>query len=131
MTGEPITPPVQRSTTKRILLVDDDLTMRQLRQAILRRQGYEVTAVDDVDEARAGFKPGHYDLVVLDVKKAPEQELAFCAELKERFGEQSVVLLKGQIVPVPEDSCPDAIITKEDGPANFVMQVRELLEAPA
>lgn len=130
MTGEPITPQAQLPT-KRILLVDDDLTMRQLRQAILQRQGYEVTTVCDLDEARAGFKPGHYDLVVLDVKKAPEQALAFCAELKERFGEQSVVLLKGHIVPVPKNHCPDAIITKEDGPANFVLQVRELLEAPA
>jgi two-component system sensor histidine kinase and response regulator WspE len=52
---------------KRILVVDDSLTVRELERKLLRGQGYEVDiAVDGMDGWNA-VRSGHYDLVLTDV----------------------------------------------------------------
>lgn len=55
------------STRKRILLVDDSLTVRELERQLLSNRGYEVeVAVDGVDGWNAA-RIGHFDLVVSDI----------------------------------------------------------------
>lgn len=52
---------------KRILVVDDSLTVRELERKLLNNQGYEVDiAVDGMDGWNA-VRTGHYDLVLTDV----------------------------------------------------------------
>jgi len=52
---------------KRILVVDDSLTVRELERKVLDRHGYEVeVAVDGMDGWNA-VRTGHFDLVVTDV----------------------------------------------------------------
>lgn len=52
---------------KRILVVDDSLTVRELERKLLNGQGYEVDiAVDGMDGWNA-VRTGHYDLVLTDV----------------------------------------------------------------
>lgn len=52
---------------KRILVVDDSLTVRELERKLLDRHGYEVeVAVDGMDGWNA-VRNGHFDLVVTDV----------------------------------------------------------------
>lgn len=53
--------------TKRILVVDDSLTVREVECRLLRNQGYEVeSAINGVDAWNA-IRIGNYDLVVTDV----------------------------------------------------------------
>jgi two-component system, chemotaxis family, sensor histidine kinase and response regulator WspE len=53
--------------TKRILVVDDSITVRELERQLLESRGYAVdTAVDGVDGWNA-VRSAHYDLVVSDV----------------------------------------------------------------
>jgi two-component system sensor histidine kinase and response regulator WspE len=55
------------SGRKRILVVDDSLTVRELERKLLDRHGYEVeVAVDGMDGWNA-VRTGHFDLVVTDV----------------------------------------------------------------
>jgi two-component system sensor histidine kinase and response regulator WspE len=52
---------------KRILVVDDSLTVRELERKLLDRHGYEVeVAVDGMDGWNA-VRAGHFDLVVTDI----------------------------------------------------------------
>jgi two-component system sensor histidine kinase and response regulator WspE len=52
---------------KRILVVDDSLTVRELERKLLDRHGYEVeVAVDGMDGWNA-VRTGHFDLIVTDV----------------------------------------------------------------
>jgi two-component system, chemotaxis family, sensor histidine kinase and response regulator WspE len=52
---------------KRILVVDDSLTVRELERRLLERHGYRVdVAVNGMDGWNA-VRAGHYDLVVSDV----------------------------------------------------------------
>lgn len=55
------------STKKRILVVDDSITVREVECRLLRNHGYEVeTAVNGMDGWNA-IRLGHYDLIVTDV----------------------------------------------------------------
>ncbi len=57
----------QEKRRKRILAVDDSLTVRELERKLLQSQGYIVeTAVDGMD-AWNTIRHGHYDLLVTDV----------------------------------------------------------------
>ncbi len=52
---------------KRVLVVDDSLTVRELERKLLDGQGYEVeVAVDGMDGWNAA-RAGHYDLIITDV----------------------------------------------------------------
>jgi two-component system, chemotaxis family, sensor histidine kinase and response regulator WspE len=56
-----------RATRKRVLVVDDSLTVRELERKLLQHHGYEVgVAVDGMDGWNA-VRDGHFDLVVTDV----------------------------------------------------------------
>lgn len=52
---------------KRVLIVDDSITVREVESRLLKNQGYEVdTAVNGMDGWNA-LRTGHYDLVISDV----------------------------------------------------------------
>src|SRR5262249_290657 len=57
----------ERRTRKRVLVVDDSLTVRELERKLLTNQGYEVeVAVDGMDGWNA-VRAGGFDLVVSDI----------------------------------------------------------------
>ncbi len=51
----------------KLLLVEDELKMQSALKEILKREGYEVTAVDDGESALSEILTGVYDAIVLDV----------------------------------------------------------------
>jgi DNA-binding NtrC family response regulator len=51
-----------------ILIVDDELNMRLVLQAMLKKEGYEVAAASDGLEAMKILKTGPVDVVVTDLK---------------------------------------------------------------
>ena len=53
---------------KRILVVDDEQSMRELLAIMLRKEGYEVLTADSRAQAAAAFARGPVDLVVTDVR---------------------------------------------------------------
>lgn len=52
---------------KRILVVEDDLFLRELYTDILSGEGYKVDSAADGEEALQKMKVGGYDLVLLDI----------------------------------------------------------------
>lgn len=58
---------VKSQTRKRILVVDDSITVREVECRLLLNQGYEVeTAINGIDGWNA-VRIGHYDLVITDI----------------------------------------------------------------
>jgi len=53
---------------KKILLVEDEENLRLLYQEELDKEGYEVTAAGDADEALAALREGRFDLVITDIR---------------------------------------------------------------
>ncbi len=56
-----------RRVTRRVLVVDDSLTVRELERKLLATRGYDVTiAVDGMDGWNA-VRTGHFDLIITDI----------------------------------------------------------------
>jgi two-component system response regulator AtoC len=79
----------------RVLVIDDDPGVRDYMEALVSRQGYQVYAVADGEEALASLERTRPDLVTLDVVLPGMDGLATLAELKKRLPEVPVVMLSG------------------------------------
>ncbi len=67
---------------KRVLVVDDSLTVRELEKKLLQARGYEVEiAVDGMDAWNAA-RTGHFDLVITDVDMPRMDGIEFVTLLK-------------------------------------------------
>ena len=53
--------------TQKILVVEDDLFLRELYTDILTAEGYKVESAADGEEALQKIKVGGYDLILLDI----------------------------------------------------------------
>lgn len=58
---------MENSAKKKILLVDDDESLRQMYALILGKAGYELTSADDGIEGIAKIREGGWDLILLDL----------------------------------------------------------------
>jgi DNA-binding response OmpR family regulator len=53
---------------KKILVVDDEPDLSILSSLVLEYNGFKVDTFTDPQEALSNYKPGYYDLVILDIK---------------------------------------------------------------
>jgi two-component system phosphate regulon response regulator PhoB len=88
---------LQTKSGRRVLVVDDDRTMRVLLSAFLRAAGYEVEVAAGGEEALALLAPGLPDLVLLDYMMSgmsgPEVLLRMRAE--PRMASVPILMLTG------------------------------------
>lgn len=114
----------------RILLVDGDSTVQHLRALILRMQGYDVDTAADLDAARTVIAAvQQYQLIIVDVGHFAAPGLEFCEEIKQRYPRQKVLMQVDGHLYLGRESCPDKVISKQDGPQRFVHEVERMLEA--
>ena len=111
-----------------ILIVEDDLAVRDIVQIALEREGMSVEAVGDGESALKRFRSaGTFDLVLLDIMLPGIDGISLCQELRKssdvpvvmltaRDGERSVVL--GLEVGA------DDYVTKPISPLEVVSRVR-------
>jgi len=111
----------------RILLVDGDLTVQHLRALMLRMKGYEVDLAASLEEARTKTDLIRYKLVIVDVGHFADPGLDFCEELKSKYPDQKVLMQMDYHLFLNRNSCPDAVVSKEEGPQTFVNEVESLL----
>jgi two-component system, chemotaxis family, sensor histidine kinase and response regulator WspE len=67
---------------KRVLVVDDSLTVRELEKKLLQPQGYEVEIAVDGMDAWNAVRTGHFDLVITDVDMPRMDGIEFVALIK-------------------------------------------------
>ena len=53
---------------KRIMVVDDESDLTLFYRMSLEYHGFEVETFNDPRKAMSNFKPGYYDLIILDIK---------------------------------------------------------------
>lgn len=112
----------------RVLHVCSRETIIELRDQILRLQGYEVLSTLHFEEALKLFRQREFDLVLVDVEgesrvKAAEQ---FCSKIKEDVPDQKVAYVCNHRVAIISD-CPDELIHAEFNPEALVRGVREMV----
>ena len=79
----------------RVLVIDDDPGVRDYMEALVSRQGFDVTAVADGEQALGSLDATRPDLITLDVVLPGMDGLATLAELKKKVPDVPVVMLSG------------------------------------
>jgi two-component system, NtrC family, response regulator PilR len=80
-------------TSARILIVDDEPSMRQYLEVLLRRRGYEVVTASRVGDARERLSAGKFDLVVCDMRLGSESGLQVLRDVRARSSGTEVILI--------------------------------------
>ena len=118
------------SKPPRILLVDDEASVRKLLSYPLRKEGYEVVAATDGQDALDRFDEGGFDLVVLDVMLPRLDGFEVCRRLRARSRVPIVMLTakaeEGDKVLGLELGADD-YITKPFSVREFASRVRAVL----
>lgn len=79
--------------SKKILMVDDDVRMRELLQRYLTEQGFNIKTVADAKEMDAALAIDSVDLLVLDLMLPGEDGLAICRRLRANNVSTPVIML--------------------------------------
>jgi DNA-binding response OmpR family regulator len=77
----------------RILVVDDEPDLTQVSTLALEYYGYKVDSFNDPQEALSKFKPGSYDLIILDIKMPKMDGFELYHEIKKKDNNAKVCFL--------------------------------------
>jgi two-component system response regulator ChvI len=69
---------------KKILVVDDEADLTMLFGLALEHHGFKVDTFNDPQEALSIYKPGYYDLVILDMKMPKMDGLQLYDKIKKK-----------------------------------------------
>ena len=115
----------------RLLLVDDDPSLREVARYALARAGHEVTEASDGREALDACLARPFDLVVLDVLMHEMDGLEVCRELRSRKVEVPIVFLSSRGEEVDRvlglEMGGDDYLTKPFSPRELVSRVKAVL----
>jgi len=79
----------------KILVVDDDPLIRKMLSTALKKSGYEVTAVEDAEEALRIFSANSIDLVLLDIVMPKIDGLELLSLLKKKREDLIIIMMTG------------------------------------
>ncbi len=79
----------------KVLVVDDEETLRDLLKSILEREGYVIECASSVEEARCALRERAFDVVVSDIKMPKESGYKLLEFIKKEFPAIGVVLMTG------------------------------------
>jgi two-component system phosphate regulon response regulator PhoB len=118
-------------TDFRVLIADDDETVRSLLRATLPEDGYDVVEAADGSAALDQIARGPFDLVLLDWHMPKRAGADVLAELKREHPELPVVVLTAQHQAphreLAESLGVDAFLTKPFSPLQLLDTIERLL----
>jgi two-component system, NtrC family, response regulator PilR len=81
------------SKRARILIVDDERSIRELLEIVLRKEGFQVTSASSAEEGLSHVKSSEYDLIVSDIKMADMTGIDLLREVRSNgFNGQFILL---------------------------------------
>lgn len=129
--GEAASAPLPPGGTERILLVEDDVLVRALATAVLRRAGYELTVRSDPREA-VQLDPAAFDLLVTDIVMPGIGGPALAAALRSRRPDLRVVFMTGFAERDAADQVAELtlepLLLKPFAPVALMTAVRDALD---
>src|SRR4051812_6626985 len=117
-------------TVARVLVVDDDVTVREVVVSYLRAGGHTVVEAADGAEALREMRTGPADLVVLDLMMPGIDGLEVCRRLR-AVGDVPIIMLTALGAEVDRvvglEAGADDYVTKPFSPRELVLRVDALL----
>ena len=121
--GMPDTP---TPDTTRILVVDDDASVRDVVQVLLREEGYACTSVDSAQSALDALRLAEYPLVICDVRMPEHDGFWFLERIRAEHPDVAAVMLTAF------GDTEAAVQCLRDGAADYLLKppkVTELVRA--
>jgi len=116
---------------KRILVVDDEASIRDLCARVLQRAGFDVAVASSGEEAVGRLQAEAFDGVVSDIRMPGLSGLDVLGTAKQLYPGIRVVLITGFGTPQTLDrarqSGADRILTKPFNPVELLGAVRDIL----
>jgi DNA-binding response OmpR family regulator len=82
-----------KKSKRKILAVDDESDLTMLCKMSLEHYGFEVDTFNDPEEALSKFKPGSYDLVILDIKMPKMDGFELYHKIKKKDNNANICFL--------------------------------------
>jgi len=115
----------------KILVVDDDLRLRNLLERYLREQGFYVRTVSDSDHMNRLMERENYNLMVLDLMLPGEDGLTICKRLRSEGSKIPIIMLtaKGDEVDriIGLELGADDYLAKPFNPRELLARVKAVL----
>ncbi len=114
--------------TGKLLVVDDEPVIRNFLVRVLKREGYDVRAASDGQQALRILAAEPFDLLLTDIKMDRMDGVALLAEAKALYPDIAVILLTGHA------TVPSAIEALRYGAHNYLLKPvknEEIVEAVA
>jgi CheY-like chemotaxis protein len=125
---------MSRSLKHRILVVDDEESIRVVFAQLLQREGYEVATAENGFDALLKLKEFVPDVIISDLNMPKMSGFEFLSVIRRRFPKISVIASSGAYGSraVPTGVLADAFYAKgQEHPENLLNNVADLIQTPA
>jgi len=104
------------STLGAVLIVDDEVAIRESLQTLLELEGYEVDTAADGEEGLARLAERPYDLVLLDFAMPERNGIEVLQDIRERDAELAVIMITAY------GTVENAVNAMQSGATNFIQK---------
>lgn len=125
------TPEIPAPKAQRIIVLDDELELRNMLQRFLTSEGYEVRTVADSARLYRALEREAFDLLVLDLMMAHEDGLSVCRRLRAEGQTIPILMLTARGDPIDRvvglETGADDYLAKPFLPRELVARIRAML----
>jgi CheY-like chemotaxis protein len=80
---------------RRILIIDDEVPVREMLRQMLEREGYEVSEAEDGESGLKLYRSAPADLVITDILMPGKGGLVAISDLRREFPKVSIIAISG------------------------------------
>jgi len=117
----------------KILIVDDEIQIRELLRKAFAREGYEVSSVPTAEQALELIFRQPFDILLLDVRLPGESGLSVLKKVREHQKDVPVVIYTGALTPELEKEAREAganeVLSKDIDILQLVAQIGKIVKA--
>jgi DNA-binding response OmpR family regulator len=120
------------SAPKRVLVLDDDLTWREIAKAVLEKHGFAVTLAATLDEAATAFDAGPVAVAIVDLVMPHTNGIQAIGALRKRDRRVAILGMSGSFGEYRAGGSAmrmagaDELLAKQAGPAALAAVVERL-----
>jgi two-component system, OmpR family, KDP operon response regulator KdpE len=115
----------------KVLIVDDELAVRQAIESVLQKLCFEVSSVDSGEKALALVRTFQYDVVLLDIAMPGKDGLQTCRELRKARPQLGILMVTvydcEEIIIQALDAGADDYLTKPFNVGELTARLRSLV----